>query len=62
MGDDTGIDRVWDDCKEAVNMTASEVDKWLDTDESEEVGPKDDDGESVGHASGRRIIKILSMK
>lgn len=62
MGDNTGIDGVWDDWKEAVNMTASELDKWLDTDESQKVGQKDDGGESVGHASGRRIIKILSTK
>lgn len=62
MGDNTGLDGVWDDWKEAVNMTASELDKWLDTEESQEVGQKDDGGESVGHASGRRIIRILSTK
>jgi hypothetical protein len=47
----------------AVNMTAAEIEKWLKTDESRAVGWKADDGdESVGHASGRRIVKILRKK
>lgn len=62
MKNSAGVDEVWDDWKEAVNMTASELEKWLDTDESKAVGQKDDGGESVGHASGRRIIKLLSTK
>lgn len=47
--------------KDAVNMTAKEISDWLETAESKEVGDKGDDdkGESVGHRSGRRIIKIL---
>lgn len=48
---------------DAVNMTASELERWLDTDESKEVGAKDDGGgESVGHQSGRRIIELLRTK
>ena len=46
----------------AVNMTASELRDWLDTDESRAVGWKGNDGslaESVGHASGRRILTLL---
>lgn len=62
MNDSTGVEDVWDEWKEAVNMTASELEKWLQTDESQEVGQKDDGGESVGHASGRRIIELLSTK
>ncbi|WP_323959652.1 DUF3140 domain-containing protein [Arthrobacter sp. JZ12] len=62
MSDSTAVDEVWKDWKDAVNMTASELEKWLDTEESQEVGQKDDGGESVGHASGRRIIKILGTK
>jgi len=50
----------------AVNMTASELRKWLDTPESHAVGWKGPDGkgngESVGHASGRRIVEILGKK
>jgi hypothetical protein len=46
---------------ENVNMTASELERWLETDESKAVGQKDG-GESVGHDSGRRIAKILVKK
>ena len=46
--------------RDAVNMTASELEKWLTTDESQAVGQKSSSGgESVGHDSGRRIVKIL---
>ncbi len=49
--------------KEAVNMTAKEIENWLKTDESKEVGYKENDGdESVGHKSGKHIIKILDKK
>ena len=41
-----------------VNMTPAELDDWLKTDESKSVGQKDG-GESVGHDSGRRIVRIL---
>ncbi len=48
---------------DAVNMTASELGKWLGTQESQEVGWKGEDGqgsgESVGHAEGRRIVELL---
>ena len=50
------------DFRALVNMTADELRDWLDTDESEAVGWKGPDGdlaESVGHASGRRILSIL---
>jgi hypothetical protein len=51
------------DFSDAVNMTASELEKWLKTDESKEVGQKSGgSGESVGHDSGRKIIKILQKK
>ena len=52
-------DRVRKDFAEAVNMTASELRDWLQTPESRRVGSKFDGGESVGHASGRRILVIL---
>jgi hypothetical protein len=47
---------------QAVNMTADEIEAWLKTPESKKVGWKGKDGadrESVGHASGRRIVQIL---
>lgn len=57
-------DKVLKDFEEAVNMTASELKSWLDTSESRAVGWKGKDGkgsgESIGHASGRRILAILN--
>ena len=50
---------------EAVNMTASELRDWLKTDESLKVGWKGKDGnasESIGHASGRRIVALLGKR
>lgn len=48
---------------EYINMTASELEKWLKSEDSNSAGwPKDDgngDGESVGHDSGRKIVEIL---
>lgn len=45
---------------EAVNMTPAEIAQWLETDESRAVGfRRDGASESVGHASGRRIVEIL---
>ena len=48
-----------DEFGEAVNMTAKELERWLETDESRSAGQKNDGGESTGHASGRRIVDIL---
>ena len=44
---------------EAVNMSRKELEEWLETDESKEVGQKDGGGESKGHESGRKIVEIL---
>jgi hypothetical protein len=43
----------------AVNMGADELEQWLSTPDSKRVGLKRDGSESVGHASGRRIVAIL---
>ena len=48
---------------ELVNMSASEITKWLGTDESKAVGQKaDGDEESIGHKSGEHIVAILGKK
>ena len=60
---DLDRDKVIQDFDNAVNMTASEISRWLKTSESRAVGFKGSDGkarESVGHASGRKIVAILS--
>ncbi len=46
---------------DAVNMTARELERWLETDESKSVG-QSDGGESVGHESGSRIVALLRKK
>ena len=56
------VDDIWDDWKAAVNMTAGEIEDWLETDESRSVGDKGDGGESTGHRSGRRIVEILRRR
>jgi hypothetical protein len=46
-------------------MAAAELERWLKTDDSLAVGFKGKDGdqrESVGHASGRRIVRLLRTK
>ena len=62
--DDTGDrDAIRKDFDEAVNMSASELQRWLDTDESQAVGQKSGgSGESTGHESGRRIVELLHTK
>ena len=47
--------------KKLVNMSASEIDRFLKTDESRKVGQvKPGETESIGRKSGKRIIKILT--
>ena len=46
--------------REAVNLEADELEAWLDTEEPRSVGSRPDGrGESVGHASGRRLVRLL---
>ncbi|KAM3499811.1 hypothetical protein MY10362_006960 [Beauveria mimosiformis] len=49
------------DFNKLVNMSASELETWLKSKDSGEAGwPKEDnDGETVGHESGRKITEIL---
>jgi hypothetical protein len=57
--DDSDIKTEFDDL---VNMTAKELDEFLGTADSKDVGQKKDGGESTGHESGRRIVEILKTK
>ncbi|MET0299949.1 MAG: DUF3140 domain-containing protein [Flavitalea sp.] len=45
-----------------VNMTPAQLEKWLKTEESKAVGWDSGDGESIGHKSGEKIIRILAKK
>ncbi|MGB5347052.1 MAG: DUF3140 domain-containing protein [Woeseia sp.] len=52
---------VWEQWRQLVNMAPAELEEWLQTDDSRSVGDSDD-GESTGHASGRRIVDIKRTK
>jgi hypothetical protein len=46
-----------------VNMGPATLDRWLHSDDAREAGQRENgEGESVGHASGRHIVKILQKK
>lgn len=58
-------DKVRSDFAKAVNMTPIELENWLRTQSSHAVGWKGADRaarESVGHASGRHIVRILKTR
>ncbi|RVU18169.1 DUF3140 domain-containing protein [Methylobacterium oryzihabitans] len=56
-------DTIWAEFRDAVNMTPSELEQWLDTEESRSVGATPEGGdESVGHREGRRIVAIKHKK
>jgi hypothetical protein len=52
-------EQVIEEFDEAVNMSRKELEDWLETEESKEVGQKDGDSESKGHESGRKILEVL---
>jgi hypothetical protein len=53
-------DRIYREFGTAVNMDAAELEAWLETAESRRVGwTRPGESESVGHAAGRRIVRIL---
>ena len=56
MSDDDRVE-IRKEFRDAVNMSPSELEEWLETDESKSVGDSDG-GESTGHRSGRRIVEI----
>ncbi|MDV3457867.1 DUF3140 domain-containing protein [Sphingomonas sp. HF-S4] len=60
--DDDDHAQVYAHFHDAVNMAPAEIEQWLETEESRKVGFKRDGGESVGHASGRRIVQILRTR
>jgi hypothetical protein len=50
------------DFKAVVNMTASALEKHLESEASQSVGQKKGGGEATGHAEGRRIVAMLHKK
>jgi len=60
-GDDR--DAVVAEFRDTVNLPPAELARWLDTPDSHRVGSHPDgDAESVGHASGRRIVTLLRTR
>lgn len=55
-------EKIYKEFNQAVNMSASELERWLKTKESKAVGWDSGDGESIGHKSGEHIIHILQKK
>ena len=51
--------RIAGDFRRLVNLDADELAEWLETEESRRVGQMQPDGESIGHAAGRRTVGIL---
>lgn len=55
--DDTQVTKEF---RQVVNMSSEALTAWLRTDESRTVGDKSSDkSESIGHRSGRRIVRLL---
>ncbi|SMQ19537.1 Protein of unknown function [Streptomyces sp. Ag82_O1-12] len=57
--DDGEREETWNEFRELVNMAPADLEKWLESDASQNAGQHQDGGESTGHASGRRIVAIL---
>lgn len=57
-----GLDDVVADFEDAVTMTPSQLERWLDTEESQSVGDTSGDGESTGHAMGSRILQLKATR
>ena len=71
MSGDKPPEQVYDEFREAVNMSAGELETWLGSDESKAVGWTGSDGarkdspggqESKGHEAGRHIVRLLRTK
>lgn len=68
--DKKDVDEAYGDFTDVVNMTKSELTKWLDTEESKSVGMKaggekktsSGGKEPQGHESGRMIVELLGKK
>ncbi len=49
--------------REAVNMTAQQLEEWLGTEESQSVGQREEgESEAVGHEMGRHIVELLHRR
>lgn len=51
-----------DEFKNLVNLTGTQLENWLETDDSKQVGQKKNGGESTGHHMGNEILRILHKR
>jgi hypothetical protein len=57
--DDREKQQIFRKFNDAVNMSPPELENWLETEESQEVGQtREGEDEAIGHKSGRRIVEI----
>jgi Protein of unknown function (DUF3140) len=57
MGKDREL--IIQDFNEVINMSLKQLGSWLKTEDSQKVGQKDGDKESIGHKSGKYIVDLL---
>jgi len=55
-------DEIWEEWRALVNMAPQALEDFLETEESRSVGADSGDGESTGHKSGKRIVRIKRTK
>lgn len=55
-------EQIYQEFYDAVNMAPKELEDWLQTENSKEVGQDSGDGEAIGHKSGKKIIAIKNKK
>lgn len=55
-------DEIYKDFYDKVNMTPSELEKWLKTDKAKSSGQGSKEGKSKGYRSGEQIIAIKRTK
>lgn len=53
---------IYEEFYEAVNMAPKELEEWLKTENSKQVGQDSGDGEAIGHKSGKKIVAIKNKK
>ena len=52
-------DALFSDFARVVNMPVGQLERWLETERSKNVGRHKGQRESHGHAAGRRIVRLL---
>ncbi|RAJ57413.1 uncharacterized protein DUF3140 [Streptomyces sp. Amel2xB2] len=59
MKQETRREELFADFAKAVTMPAGQLERWLETEHSREVGRHKGLGESHSHAAGRRVLRLL---